>query len=397
MEATSRLTVAIGVATLIITAMLRSGVVAAGPPTAEEAWLPELTRSDALDGPVVIQGRLVDRRGAGVPGHVTLIAWPTQHQLAPLEVGDAVKLVPVAKAIAAADGSFVLRVDPTVPIGEVAAPDGTVNFDLVTDGDQGWSITSFSRRLVEGSEGPTWASTAPEIKPSTGAVLSVRLSIAHDEQRPEALEPAPATDRQCTTFVRDAWDGVLDTVGEVYTGPNTTGDLQYLNGASSTIGVGFSASGDYGSYEAGGTSTVSSTTGVNFPTQGQNRRTVFRTTFGWKLFELSCFAYPYGPWTSAGFEARAVEFQGGTQQYTAASAPTATYCTSYLAGSSFSKDTATAIQFSNGAKIGAFIGIDLSTRTGFNTNTKIRFAFVNAGRLCGTNGYPPQAGRVVAK
>lgn len=199
------------------------------------------------------------------------------------------------------------------------------------------------------------------------------------------------------TYVRATWDGVLDTVGEVYTGPNTTGDLQYLSGATSTIGVGFSGSGEYGSFEAGGTSTVSSTTEVNFPTQAQNRRTVFRTTFGWKKFELMCFAYPYGPWTSAGFEARAVEFQGGTQQYTAASAPSATYCTSYLKGSSFTKDTATAVQFSNGAKIGAFIGIDLSTRTGFNTKTRIKFTFTSAGRLCGTNGYPPQAARVVAK
>jgi hypothetical protein len=384
------------VAALIVTLTLSAGAGAA-PTVGELAWLPELTRSDALDGPVVVKGRLVDRRGVGVPGHLTLIAWPNQHQLAPLEVGDAVKLVPVGKAVAAADGSFVLRVDPAVPMRELAAPDGTVNFDLVADGDQGWSIMSFARRLVEGGDGTRWMSTVQEASPAAADVLTVRLAMTSQDPLSDAPEPAPATDRQCTTFVRDAWDGVLDTVGEVYTGPNTTGDLQYLSGATSTIGVGFSASGDYGSYEAGGTSTVSSSTEVNFPTQGQNRRTVFRTTFGWKLFELSCFAYPYGPWTSAGFEARAVEFQGGTQQYTAASAPSATYCTSYLAGSSFSKDTATAIQFSNGAKIGAFIGIDLSTRTGFNTNTKIRFTFINAGRLCGTNAYPPQAARVVAK
>jgi hypothetical protein len=376
--------------------MLTAGAAALPPPDGE-AWPPQLPRSDALAGPVVVAGRLVDRHGAGVPGRVTLVAWPTQELLAPLEVGDGVKLVPVGKDEAAADGSFAVRADPAVPMRELMAADGTVNFDLVADGNHRWSILSFSRRLVADGQTLSWVAPADNGRASPDGPLNIRLPLTRQGSEPSTSEPLPAMDRQCRTIVRDTWDGVLDTVGEVYTGPNATGDLQYLNGATSSIGVGFSASGDYGSFEAGGTSTISSTTEVNFPTQAQNRLTVFRTTFGWKLFELTCFAYPYGPWASAGFEARAVEFQGGTQQYTAATAPTATYCTSYLKGSSFSKDTATAIQFSNGAKIGAFIGIDLSTRTGFNTNTKIRFTFVNAGRLCGTNGYPPQAARVVAK
>jgi hypothetical protein len=374
-----------------------SGAVAGGALPDDPAWLPELTRSDALDGPIVVEGRLLDERERPIAGHVTLVAWPRQELLAPLGVGDGVKLVPVGKAVAADDGSFVLRIDPDVPMGELMEGDGTVNFDVVGESDGRWAITSFHRRLVDARAGAARASsTGDGAGPSSGRDLTLRLR--HGAARPAGMsEPAPVTDRQCMTIVHAVWDGVLDTVGEVYTGPNATGDLKYLSGSTSTVGVGFSASGDYGSFEASGTSTVSSTSEVNFPTQGQRRLTVFRTTFGWKKFELRCFAYPYGPWTSAGFEARAVEFQGGTYQYTAGSPPSATYCTSYLKGSSFSKDTASAIQFTNGAKIGSFIGIDLSTRTGFNTSTKITFTFVNAGRLCGSNGYPPQAARVVAK
>jgi hypothetical protein len=302
-----------------------------------------------------------------------------------------VKLVPVGKAVASEDGSFELRIDPDVPLGEVMEGDGTVNFDLVGESGGRSVRSAFPRRLVQRGGTAKWTTFG-----TADPDLTLRLRHAAPEGG-GVREPAPVTDRSCMTIVRAVWDGVLDTVGEVYTGPNATGDLKYLSGSTSTVGVGFSASGEYGSFEAGGASTVSSTSEVNFPTQGQGRLTVFRTTFGWKKFELFCFAYPYGPWMSAGFEARAVEFQGGTSQYTAATPPSATYCTSYLKGSSFSKDTATAIQFTNGAKIGSFIGIDLSTRTGFNASTKITFTFVNAGRLCGSNGYPPQAARVVAK
>jgi hypothetical protein len=389
-----RRAVASGLAGIIIASALNGAVLGAAPPD-DPAWLPELSRSDALDGPIVARGRLFDERDRPVAGHLTLVAWPRQDLLAPLGVGDGVKLVPVGKAVSGDDGSFALRVDSGVPLGEVMEADGTVNFDLVGESQGRWAIASFARRLVATGDESAWTVAAGDGHGSEALELSLRNRRGRP---PEGVgEPAPATNRQCRTFVRAIWDGVLDTVGEVYTGPNATGDLRYLSGSTSTVGVGFSASGKFGSFEASGTSTVSSTSEVNFPTQGQHRLTVFRTTFGWKKFELMCFAYPYGPWTSAGFEARAVQFQGGTYQYTAAAPPSATYCTSYLKGSSFSKDTASAITFSNGAKIGAFIGIDLSTRTGFNSSTKITFTFVNNGRLCGSNGYPPQAARVVAK
>jgi hypothetical protein len=385
-----------GIPGIFIVAILSRGA-AGGTPPDDPAWLPELTRSDALHGPIVVEGRLLDDHQRPIAGHLTLVAWPRMELLVPLGVGDGVKLVPIGKAVSGDDGSFAIRVDPGVPLGELLGPDGTVNFDLVGEADGRWAITSFPRRLVVAGGEPAWTSAAGDSRGSAD-VLDLTLRLRHGTLDHGGVgEPGPVTDRQCMTVVRAVWDGVLDTVGEVYTGPNATGDLKYLSGSTSTVGVGFSASGEYGSFESGGTSTVSSTSEVNFPTQAQHRLTVFRTTFGWKKFELLCFAYPYGPWTSASFEARAVEFQGGTYQYTAASPPSATYCTSYLKGSSFSKDTASAIQFTNGAKIGSFIGIDLSTRTGFNTSTKITFTFVNAGRLCGSNGYPPQAARVVAK
>lgn len=48
-------------------------------------------------------------------------------------------------------------------------------------------------------------------------------------------------------------------------------------------------------------------------------------------------------------------------------------------------------------RLGSFVGIDLTSRTGFNTQTKLTFNWLRAGKLCGSNDYPPTAARVVAK
>ncbi len=55
-------------------------------------------------------------------------------------------------------------------------------------------------------------------------------------------------------------------------------------------------------------------------------------------------------------------------------------------------------RFTNGVdlNIGA-LGINLSTSTGFNRNTKIGSTFQNAGQLCGSDTTWPYAARVVGE
>jgi hypothetical protein len=88
-----------GLAGIAIAATM-SGAVAGSTPSGDPAWLPELARSDSIDGPIVVRGRLLDTRGRPTAGHLTLVGWPRQELLAPLGVGDGVKLVPVGKAVA---------------------------------------------------------------------------------------------------------------------------------------------------------------------------------------------------------------------------------------------------------------------------------------------------------
>jgi hypothetical protein len=51
----------------------------------------------------------------------------------------------------------------------------------------------------------------------------------------------------------------------------------------------------------------------------------------------------------------------------------------------------------NGVKVGGFIGIDLSSTTGYHTNAKVVVNLHSLSRqICGTDGYPEQSpGRIV--
>lgn len=61
---------------------------------------------------------------------------------------------------------------------------------------------------------------------------------------------------------------------------------------------------------------------------------------------------------------------------------------------SYTKQSGTAVTWSGGISV---LGFSATTRSGFNSKTKIAFSFSASRRLCGDTGYPPQAKRVRVK
>jgi hypothetical protein len=360
-------------------------------------WLPGIRDSRDLSGPVLVQGRLVDARGRGISGRVTAVAWPPMNVLHALRDGDQVNTVAVGKTQAGPDGTFTIRVDPAIPIAQFREPNGTINFDLRGMGGSHAAVVSFARRLDQSGQktwvAPEWSAASGPAR-TLGITLGARTAIS---ELPTAPEPASANKIfPCPDIVRATYNQIWDSVGEVYTGPHATGDFEYINGASSSLGIGFSVSGEFGSFEQSGTASASSTATINYATQAANKRTVFRTTFQYKKFEVwalagqACF--------KLGYQVRPTAFQGGIASYTAASTPAASHCSNVLAVPvTLTKQTANAITFTNGLKIGSTIGIDLSTKTGFNASSKIAFRFTSVGKLCGSNAAWPDAARVVGK
>jgi hypothetical protein len=319
-----------------------------------------------------------------------LLAWPRDSILRNFKRGDSFATPVVATTTTTSDGRFQLAVDPSSPaLANAIQPDGSVNFAVVGRGAGAQGSFSFSRKLAGGtwraSNGSAWDTAAVPVRMQSSNSGSLSKTASVPGELPQ-LSPFPI----CLTTVVATYNERLNLIGEVYTGPHATGDLRYRSNSTSELGVGYSVSGAYGSWSQSGTESHTSGFEVAFPTQGINKRTVFQSYFGWHKLRQTCAGQSV-------YYLRQFEFQGGTASYQAAATPTATYCTSYLAGSTALKDTGTATTFSNGAKLGSVAGIDLSTKTGWNSQTSILFTFQANGKLCGTNGYPPQAGRVVAK
>jgi hypothetical protein len=379
------ITALITVAVLLL--IMTTGTLATSP--IGDEWLPDVRLSSELRGPVAVRGRTLNDEGRATATRLILVAWPTPEVMQSASDGDSMKLVPVGKALSTASGSFEVRIDPVLPIQRFMAEDGSVNFDLLVQGADGSTVFSFPLRFDAGRRSWSTIDTSAVDRPP-----DVTISVVDGPARPAATDVPRAVVDGCSTTVIKTWNGIDHTIGEIYTGPDARGDFEYKQTASSTVGVGYSVSGDYGSWEQSGTTSVSASWTENYPLQLENRLRYFRTNFGWRRYLVQC-SNPGGyiSWN----ELRPYQFQGGQVLLNAASAPTATNCVSYVAGGSTTKDRGTAVTWTNGVHLGSVVGIDLTSRTGFDASTKLTFHWQRAGRLCGTNTFPPDAARVVAK
>lgn len=317
-----------------------------------------------------------------------VVAWPTFDGNEEVK-GSKGELPIVGRGSTRADGSFTILQDSKVNLlGYASKESASVNLEVfAVQGNAPSQGFSFVREVDE--EG-----TTTEVHGETGVeVASPGLVV----------EEVPAVDRATSTLgiVRAPMDFVegnlfytweadyapaWDLVGQLYISTTgATGTFTYTTGSSSTLGVGVSNSGMFGSFNASGTSTKSSTTTIGFPTVTSNQGRYFDTQFRYSRFGVS-YCWPPGC-TVFQHSARATAFIGGTRTRSV-TAPSATYCTSYQAGSSFTKESSTAVTWSNGFEGAGIIGINLSSRTGYTSQAKVYFYFSSTRQLCGTSGYP---------
>jgi hypothetical protein len=379
---------------IIVTIALTPGTASATRPTNAD-WLAMVRDSAELSGPVIVSGHVRDTKGRPTSGQAALLAFPPQDGMSAMKVGESVKVVPVGKAKVSTDGTFALRWDPMIPIENFSSSIGTVDLEVIVDGPAGASAFALSREVTPDARGAraAVANEAGNDRAAGDVALTLDPGFGRTNQsrgiraqaRVAAVPPI-----YCTSTLKAIYPPVWHLVAELYTGPHATVDFTYATGAQSTLGVGLSVSGSAGSFSQGGKITVGSTGSVNFAEVPQNQRRIEETQWRYGKWDVSCPTAPH-------FEARPHSWIGGSTYYNAASTPAAPYCTPYLIGDRPSIDQHHAIEWSNGVRISAFIGVDLSTTTGFTTKAAQRWTFRSNGSLCGTNAYPFEARTTVAK
>lgn len=176
-------------------------------------------------------------------------------------------------------------------------------------------------------------------------------------------------------------------VGSIHIGPNGKSmKFTYTGSASSTLGVGVSTSGTYGTFSANGTVSRSRSNTTSYPWYTAPIHRHLDTQFSYGKFWVEYADSMHG--TGHNYQVRSIRHEGGTRGRDTRR-PSATYCVPYNEpGSGGTKSTTNAKRWARGAKLEGAIGINLSSRTGYRTNAKIDYVFRTRGRLCGTHDLP---------
>lgn len=309
-------------------------------------------------------------------GVAILYAWPANEELARLKVGERLPLDPIAKADVPANGDVRLKVKDARSLARYASTGGDVN--LLMDGVLG--DEEFQRSFsLQKKDLETAAGTRPLAAVSAVAPIGARL----DEPSGAAVHPAYAEKSCETQKVKDLGNHWVPVGGLFSSNPIGAADFQYSKGQNSQLGVGFSTTSPTARWSLSGTSSVSTTATVDFPTRVGTGSVLARTLFNFGTFKTTCFA-PFVSRTT--YAIRATKWVGGTN-YLAVTPPTGRYCVPYLPGSSFTKDTDKQVTWAGAVN---FYGLGLTARTGWSSTGKLAFHFRSktvGGRLCGVGGY----------
>ena len=179
-------------------------------------------------------------------------------------------------------------------------------------------------------------------------------------------------------------------LGEVHIGGiNAVATFTYITGASSTLGAGFSISGSYGSFSSSGTVTRSWSAPNQFTPVSKSQSRSFYTNFQYGKYKTKCYRSDIGAhdyWYEYAF--KPIQFWGGGSAVPV-SPRTSSLCSYYTTNHVYGVDRVTAYEWSTGAATAGTIGVNLSSRTGHTSSSKISITMKQAGWVCAVAGATP--------
>jgi hypothetical protein len=282
------------------------------------------------------------------------------------------KLLASAKASSAGDYSLLA---PTAALESNADAQGYVNLEA----DSGLA-SSFFIWNASGHQ------TVPAASGQHPATINVVSSSRPDEYCTGWIyrRQAPAS----YAIVGQAY--ILDPATHVKVG------FTYSAGQESSLGIGVSASGGFGTFKADGTNSVSSSSTQGFPSYGVGKEW-FRTYFKIAHYRKDC-SWGMPIQHHYRYMVKSNAWKGGANILHPSTAPRAPNynCIPEPNGSKWSTHEETAVNWSRGLTVTA-VGFDGNAHTGYDHSAVITFKFHANRYVCGTNNAPPIAKQLVAK
>jgi hypothetical protein len=333
--------------------------------------------------------------------------------MAKAKVGDRIQLTPVAATVTDANGTYRFTeksVSSTLrtigsPYQEVVVPSlkesGLAIVNILSDqttsqsgfgaapAAAGGSTSDYSSAAFSGvvvGNGDISLSSAP----ATAAVLEAEV-LGTDFAKASDYGECWGITCAYSTLTKK-WNQHTG-IGQVQSKTaNANAQFIYQKGSTSTLGIGVSASGKAGSYSQSATTTAKSSMKIEFGEKKGIHNVYYRTDFVYGKYKDEIYV---GPWrTSLKYRlAPTGAFAGGNYSYnvsgTLKSKNPAQYCTVYKKGDKVTKDTTKAMTWTDGVTIGSSdINAKLSSVTGYDTNTSVKFSFTGGAYLCGINSAP---------
>lgn len=380
-----------------------------GLPALVLVTVPGQTASAAIAGSTLTFGTVTSPSGVPVVGaHVALIAEP----VAMPNAGKSIDLVDLATDVTDPHGNYTLNLPADFTGAGVADPGtGLITFDVLVDGDGINTLTTIETTVTPGTSASAASAntlTRANLRGRTWATASSTATDPNSELAADFTDTTPAPDPvvsypevdPSTTFDPNAvtapfaltqvvknFGGRWVAVGAWFS--STTGvnaQFAYTNGASSSLGIGVSLSGEFGSFHAEGTHSESTTATQGFPTFFHRQSLLDRTLFTYKEFEVrQCYKECLAPT----YKVVATAWRGGSDIQQVSTPSGFTNCVPEVKGSSWHRTNTAAITWTNGVAMANVIGIDLSTQTGYTNEATLDIGYTEGGhRLCGYGGFP---------
>jgi hypothetical protein len=207
--------------------------------------------------------------------------------------------------------------------------------------------------------------------------------------RGEPTPPAGCSYRKLSTDVRST------TIGTTYPIGNDKATMVVSSSTGAYYGVAASAKGSGGVFGAFMASNSKFTqSGWGFQWAGYDAARSYRKGIEYGLYELSCVV----GCTKCSRSWIPIGETGGTAENRGIARPDWGNCVGVSAGKWW-RDRSDGSAYTNSAAVdfSGVIGIDLSIERQYNGNQKVQYTLLQPRRMCGSNGWPSTAGKVMSR
>lgn len=390
--------------------------------------------SDGLSTPVVATGKIVNDEGAPVQGvPVALSVWPSAEVIESMVEGDSFTMQPLARATTTSTGAYTLRVPSNVSVNSFVSPStGFADFEIRTPDGVRSVPYSFSAAPSQGSSGlslaPAEYDGSSSATPEVANFVYSETTVGHmsdigmaDEPTGGVVDVDPTSEPTLVedptptpTVTKDPCDGVNGCAPEpmscdvqfqkelgrqavllagLYSNSASAKvDFEWETGANSGLGIGFSATGTYGSFNVSGEASRETKAGYSYQAKYGEGSWHYYSEWVYGKFKKMCYTHD-GTFLYDEYYVRPTKSVGGgwSKKFASSKAPGATYCATVEPGGTIWRSSSKAVTWRTGVKLENVIGMDLTAHTGYSSDSKVMLhnrSPYTRKYVCGTHDYP---------